>query len=67
MRLILKRKNKKRRNLKIPPGKGQELGLGNVAPDDGQFKAMIAKMDLNNDGKVDWDEFKRFFTPSLDK
>ncbi|CAD7960401.1 unnamed protein product [Amoebophrya sp. A25] len=47
--------------------KGTELGLGNVSPDESQIKAMISKMDLNHDGKVDWDEFKRFFTPSLEK
>lgn len=46
--------------------KGQELGLGTLAPDQSQVKAMIAKLDKNSDGEVDFDEFRKFFTPKLE-
>jgi calcium-dependent protein kinase len=46
--------------------KGTELGLGTLAPDQSQVKAMIAKLDKNSDGEVDFDEFRRFFTPKLE-
>eukprot|EP00392_Amoebophrya_sp_AT5.2_P006533 g6545.t1 len=46
--------------------KGSEMGLGTLSPDANQVKAMIAKLDSNADGEVDWDEFRRFFTPKLE-
>ena len=46
--------------------KGQQYGLGTLAPDETQVKAMVAKLDKNDDGEVDFDEFRRFFTPQLD-
>ncbi|CAD7975939.1 unnamed protein product, partial [Amoebophrya sp. A120] len=46
--------------------KGSEMGLGTLSPDANQVKAMIAKLDTNADGEVDWDEFRRFFTPKLE-
>ena len=42
------------------------MGLGTLSPDANQVKAMIAKLDSNADGEVDWDEFRRFFTPKLE-
>merc|ERR1712194_500068 len=47
--------------------KGQELGLGTLAPDQSQVKAMISKLDRNADGLIDFDEFRRFFTPQLEQ
>lgn len=46
--------------------KGRELGLGTLSPDTSQVKAMIAKLDRNSDGQIDFDEFRRFFTPQLE-
>ncbi|CAD7944041.1 unnamed protein product [Amoebophrya sp. A120] len=45
--------------------RGAEFGLGNISPDASQVRQMIARLDKNGDGKVDWDEFKAFFTPKL--
>lgn len=46
--------------------RGQEVGLGTLAPDEAQVKAMVAKLDKNADGEIDFDEFRRFFTPNMD-
>ncbi|CAD7965794.1 unnamed protein product [Amoebophrya sp. A25] len=45
--------------------RGSEMGLGTLSPDTSQVKAMVAKLDKNGDGEVDWDEFRAFFTPKL--
>jgi hypothetical protein len=42
--------------------KGHDLGLGTLVPDESQISAMIAKLDKNADGEVDFDEFRRFFS-----
>ena len=46
--------------------RGQEVGLGTLAPDEAQVKAMVAKLDKNADGEIDFDEFRRFFTPNME-
>ena len=45
--------------------RGQDVGLGTLAPDEAQVKAMVAKLDKNSDGEIDFDEFRRFFTPNM--
>jgi hypothetical protein len=48
----------------LPP-QGKEIGLGTLSPDEAQIKAMVAKLDIDDSGEIDFDEFRRFFTPVL--